>query len=103
MMSIGQKVKVKITCLVSYGAFCEVMDGNQLRKGLIHISEFSDYFVTSVNQYVATGDEVEVQLIGIIEETQQLRLSYKNLRPELLKSDLVKAREARRLSRFKKF
>lgn len=96
MMSKGQKVVATITCIVSYGAFCEVMDEGQLRKGLIHISEFSDYYVTSVNQFVSTGDEVEVEIIDVIEETNQLKLSYKKLRPELLKSEAMKAKHARR-------
>ncbi|QBQ07975.1 hypothetical protein SGLAD_v1c07760 [Spiroplasma gladiatoris] len=92
-MEKGQKVKAKITSIVNYGAFCEVTDESSIVKGLIHISEFSDYFVGDISQFVNIGDEVDVEVIDIIKDKNQVKLSYKRIRPELLKENESKIKE----------
>ncbi|QEH62130.1 hypothetical protein SCHIN_v1c09370 [Spiroplasma chinense] len=87
MIEKGQKVIAKVTSVVAYGAFCEVVDGDKVIKGLIHISEFSDYFVNDISKYVSSGDEVEVEVIDFDNDKNQIKLSYKKLRPELLKEN----------------
>ncbi|AHI53143.1 S1 RNA-binding domain-containing protein [Spiroplasma culicicola] len=93
MVKKGEKVTAKVTSLVNYGAFCEVVDGDDTIKGLIHISEFSDYFVSDISQFVNVGDEVEVEVIEIITDKNQVKLSYKKIRPELLKENQSKIKE----------
>lgn len=73
MLKEGVFVKGKITGIKDYGAFAKVED----RDGLVHISEFSDGFVKDINEIVKVGEEVELKVIGIDEETGRLKLSFK--------------------------
>ena len=72
-MQIGEIVSGTITGIKDYGAFVEVDD----YCGLIHISEFSDGFVRNINDIVAIGDVVSVEVIEVDEEDKKLKLSYK--------------------------
>ena len=81
MYSKAQVVTVKITNITPFGAFCELKNAT----GLIHISEFSDFFVKDIKQFVNVGDEVEVEVLDFDADKKQVKLSYKNCRPELLK------------------
>ncbi len=89
----GDVVQVKITHIHSYGAFCEIGDA----KGLIHISEISDYFVEKIDEYFKKGDLVDVEVLAYNSETKQLRLSFKSIRPELLKNQGPKKEEANKV------
>lgn len=86
MIKKGQKVSAKISSIVPYGAFCEVVDEDVVYKGLIHISEISDYFVSDIHTHFDEGESYEVEVIDVVEEKKQLKLSFKSLRPELHKS-----------------
>ena len=72
-MQIGEIVSGTITGIKDYGAFVQVDD----YCGLIHISEFSDGFVRNINDIVAIGDVVSVEVIEVDEEDKKLKLSYK--------------------------
>lgn len=74
-MKVGDIVIAKITNIVGYGAFVE-LDGYD---GLVHISEFSDSFVKSINDFVKIGDEIRLRVLDIDEENKHVRLSYKQL------------------------
>ncbi|QHX35800.1 general stress protein 13 [Spiroplasma sp. TIUS-1] len=89
-MKKADNIKVKITAIENFGAFIEHHDENQIWKGLIHISEFSDFFVTSITDFVNVGDEVEVEILEINNDKKQLKLSYKSIRPELKKSSEIR-------------
>jgi len=58
-ITAGQKFKGKITGIKPFGAFVQLENG---KSGLIHISELSDKFVTSVDEIVEIGQEVEVRV-----------------------------------------
>lgn len=73
-MNIGDIVKGEITAVKPYGAFVKLHDGY---IGLIHISEFSDGFVRSIEDYVSIGDVIDLKVIKMNEE--KLSLSYKAL------------------------
>ena len=73
-MQIGELVSGTITGIKEYGAFVQVED----YCGLIHISEFSDGFVKNINEIVAIGDVVNVEILEIDEEGKKLKLSYKS-------------------------
>ncbi len=75
MIKKGEIVYGKITNILGYGAFVTVEDYD----GLIHISEFSDNFVRSINDYVAVGQQVKLKVLEVDEEEKKLRLSYKAL------------------------
>ena len=72
-MQNGEIVSGIITGIKDYGAFVQVED----YCGLIHISEFSDGFVKNINDIVAIGDVVNVQILEIDNEEKKLKLSYK--------------------------
>ena len=57
-MQNGDIVSGKITGIKDYGAFVQVDE----YCGLIHISEFSDGFVRNINDIVAIGDVVSVEV-----------------------------------------
>ena len=72
-MQTGEIVSGTITGIKDYGAFVQVDE----YCGLIHISEFSDGFVRNINDIVAIGDVVSVEVIEVNEEEKKLKLSYK--------------------------
>ena len=73
-MKSGSIVKGEITAIKPYGAFVKI--GNDF-DGLIHISEFSDGFVRSIEDYVSLGDVIELKVINI--NGTKLSLSFKDL------------------------
>ena len=72
-MQTGEIVSGTITGIKDYGAFVQVDE----YCGLIHISEFSAGFVRNINDIVAIGDVVSVEVIEVNEEEKKLKLSYK--------------------------
>lgn len=73
-MNVNDVVKGEITAVKPYGAFVKI--GTDF-VGLIHISEFSDGFVRSIDDYVTVGDTIDLKIIKI--EGKKLSLSYKAL------------------------
>ena len=73
-MKKGSIVKGEITAIKPYGAFVKVASEY---VGLIHISEFSDGFVRSIDDYVSLGDVIELKVLGVIDN--KLSLSFKDL------------------------
>ena len=73
-MQNGDIVSGVITGIKDYGAFVQVEE----YCGLIHISEFSDGFVKNINEIVAIGDVVNVEILEIDEKGKKLKLSYKS-------------------------
>ncbi len=59
---IGKIYKGKVMRVVNFGAFVEILPG---QEGLVHISELADYRVKEVSDIVQEGDEIEVRVIGI--------------------------------------
>lgn len=73
-MKPGEIVKGEITAIKPYGAFVKI-DNNYI--GLVHISEFSDNFVRSIEDYVSVGDVIDLKILKVNDE--KLSLSYKAL------------------------
>ncbi|MFA5366738.1 MAG: polyribonucleotide nucleotidyltransferase, partial [Dehalococcoidia bacterium] len=61
-VEIGAMYTGKVTRLMDFGAFVEVLPG---KEGLVHISELADYRVASVEDAVKVGDEIMVKVIEI--------------------------------------
>jgi small subunit ribosomal protein S1 len=75
-LKVGQKVKGKISGVVSYGIFVTF---NGL-EGLVHISEIDWGHVEDPKEYGKVGDDVEVLVIGVDES--KISLSMKRLKSD---------------------
>lgn len=73
-LKVGQIVEVSITGVQPYGAFALLPDGT---SGLIHISEISDHFVRSIENFVHVGQSIKVKILDIDPSTHQAKLSLK--------------------------
>ena len=83
--SAGKTVTGKVTRLTDFGAFVELEQGVE---GLIHISELDHRRVNRVNDVLAVGQEVQVQVLEVATDRQRISLSLKALKekPEAPKS-----------------
>jgi polyribonucleotide nucleotidyltransferase len=75
-LEVGQIYDVKITRIVNFGAFCEIVPG---KIGLIHISEIADCFVKDIRQFVKEGQIVKAKLINI-DPQGRITLSLKQVK-----------------------
>ncbi|MDO4288874.1 MAG: bifunctional 4-hydroxy-3-methylbut-2-enyl diphosphate reductase/30S ribosomal protein S1 [Eubacterium sp.] len=71
---VNDEVEVKITNVLDFGAFAEIIPGVE---GLIHVSEISYERVESVASVLKTGDVVKVKIIGIDTDKEKISLSIK--------------------------
>ena len=73
-MNVGDIIKGEVTAVKPYGAFVNL---NNDFVGLIHISEFSDGFVRSIDDYVSVGDVIDLLIIKV--SGNKVSLSFKAL------------------------
>ena len=71
---VGDKVKVKITSIVAYGAFCELLEGG---SGLIHISEIADNYISDISLYLPLNSIHEVTITALGNKPYTYALSLK--------------------------
>ena len=77
-ITTGQTFKGKVTGIKPFGAFVQLENG---KSGLVHISELSDKFVSSVDEVVEIGQEVEVR-VKEVAENGKLNFSMKKEVPK---------------------
>ncbi len=70
----GDVLEGKVTKVVAFGAFVEIVPGVE---GLVHISELAEHHVESPSDVVSPGDEVRVRILEIDEERRRISLSIK--------------------------
>lgn len=68
----GDKFQGKITRLMDFGAFAEIVPG---KEGLIHVSHLSEKFVSHPSEVVKEGDVIPV-VVTEIDELGRLNLSH---------------------------
>jgi small subunit ribosomal protein S1 len=73
---LGDELEGKVTKVVTFGAFVEIMDGVE---GLVHISELAHHHVENPREVVEPGDEVKVKILEIDSERRRLSLSVKRV------------------------
>ncbi len=78
IVKVGDIIDVTVTGIQAYGAFALLPDHS---SGLIHISEISDKFVRSIDNFVHIGESITVKVIDIDDSTHQAKLSLKALQP----------------------
>jgi polyribonucleotide nucleotidyltransferase len=72
-VKIGKIYNGKVTSIKDFGAFIEVIPG---QDGLCHVSELSDKFVKNVMEEVKVGQQVRVKVIAI-DDQGRIKLSRK--------------------------
>ncbi len=77
-VKVGKVYQGKVSSVKEYGAFVEVLPG---QDGLLHISEMSDGYVGKVEDVVKVGQAIDVKVIGI-DDQKRIRLSRKGLSKE---------------------
>jgi small subunit ribosomal protein S1 len=79
--SVGDELAGKVTKVVTFGAFVEILDGVE---GLVHISELAPHHVESPREIVHPGDEIRVKILEIDSERRRLSLSAKRVEDQIL-------------------
>jgi small subunit ribosomal protein S1 len=77
--SEGDVVEGKVTKVVTFGAFVEIMPGVE---GLVHISELAQHHVENPREVVSQGDQVQAKIIEVDAERRRLSLSLKRVEGE---------------------
>jgi len=76
--SEGDIVKGKVTRIVNFGAFVELMPGVE---GLVHISQMADFHVKHPSEIIQEGEEVDAKILEINTQGKRISLSVKEARP----------------------
>jgi small subunit ribosomal protein S1 len=71
---VGDAIEGKVTKVVAFGAFVEIVPGVE---GLVHISELAEHHVENPSEVVQPGQEVWVRILEIDEERRRISLSIK--------------------------
>ncbi len=79
--NVGDELEGKVTKVVTFGAFVEILDGVE---GLVHISELAQHHVESPREIVHPGDEIRVKILEIDSERRRLSLSAKRVEDQVL-------------------
>jgi polyribonucleotide nucleotidyltransferase len=72
-VEVGQVYEGRVSAIKEFGAFIEILPG---QEGLCHVSELSDTFIRSVTDVVRIGDTLKVKVIGI-DDFGKIKLSRK--------------------------
>ena len=78
--SEGDVVEGRVTKVVTFGAFVEILPGVE---GLVHISELAQHHVENPREVVSQGDRVNVLVLEIDGERRRLSLSLKRVEPDM--------------------
>src|SRR6201747_2998625 len=79
--NIGDELEGKVTKVVTFGAFVEILDGVE---GLVHISELAQHHVENPREIIQPGDPVRVKILEIDSERRRLSLSIKRVEGQVL-------------------
>ncbi|GGW87756.1 polyribonucleotide nucleotidyltransferase [Alteromonas halophila] len=74
-IEVGKTYNGKVTRIVDFGAFVEVLPG---KEGLVHISQIAHERVNKVTDYLSEGQMVDVKVMEI-DRQNRVRLSIKEL------------------------
>jgi small subunit ribosomal protein S1 len=77
----GDVVEGKVTKVVTFGAFVEILPGVE---GLVHISELAEHHVENPAEVVEPGTELRVKILEVDEERRRLSLSIKRVEDQHL-------------------
>ncbi len=78
-IKVGDTIKCKIVRILPFGAFAEIAP---FVDGLIHVSQIANTRIEKPSDVLNIGDEVEVRIVEINNDTKQIGLSRKVLLPD---------------------
>ncbi|MBK8811597.1 MAG: 30S ribosomal protein S1 [Acidobacteria bacterium] len=79
LYSVGSRIPGRISSVTEYGAFVELEPGVE---GLVHVSEMSwSKRARSPKTFLKSGDEVEVQVLGVDTDDRRISLGMRQLQP----------------------
>ena len=79
--NVGDELEGKVTKVVAFGAFVEILEGVE---GLVHISELAQHHVENPREIIQPGDDVKVKILEIDSERRRLSLSIKRVEGQVL-------------------
>ena len=79
--NVGDELEGKVTKVVTFGAFVEILDGVE---GLVHISELAQHHVENPREIIQPGDPVRVKILEIDSDRRRLSLSIKRVEGQVL-------------------
>ncbi|MFR6017705.1 MAG: polyribonucleotide nucleotidyltransferase [Paraclostridium sordellii] len=88
---VGETYTGKVTRIMNFGAFVEILPG---KEGLLHISHISHERVNKVEDVLNVGDEVTVKVTEI-DEKGRVNLSRKALLPKPEKKEVKEVKETK--------
>ena len=91
----GEYVLVRITDIVPYGAFCELVEYPDYR-GFIHISEISTSWVKNIRQHVKEGQLRVAKVLNVSPSKKMVDLSLKRVSGAIEKRKLEEMRRKKR-------
>jgi len=87
----GEIVEGKVTRLVNFGAFVELMPGVE---GLVHISQMANYHVKQPSEVAREGQLVRVKILDINTEAKRVSLSIRDAAPRPRKEPVQQQQQA---------
>jgi polyribonucleotide nucleotidyltransferase len=78
-VQIGKIYDGVVSSIKDFGAFVEILPG---RDGLVHISELSSGYISSVDKVIGVGDSMKVLVIDV-DEHDRVKLSRRRALEEL--------------------
>ncbi len=88
--SLSDVAEVKIANFTTFGAFAEIVPG---QDGLIHISEISSERIAKASDVLELGQLVNVKIIAIDEENKKVSLSIKALSAPAVEEEIYEEEE----------
>lgn len=73
---VNDIIDVKITAIRDYGA---LILADNMQKGLLHISEVSNLFVSDINEFLKLDEIITVKVLEVDDATSFLKVSLKQL------------------------
>jgi len=70
----GMQLNGVVDNVLAFGAFVDI---GIKEKGLVHISEISDEYISDINSVLSTGDRITVKVTGVDLERKRISLSMK--------------------------
>ncbi len=86
-VQIGKIYDGTVSSIKDFGAFVEILPG---RDGLVHISELSSGYISSIDKVVNVGDAMKVLVIDV-DEHDRVKLSRRRALEELGEEDELAA------------